>query len=158
MSFEKATEYDHSKQQTSAVEQDPDIVFDNYLGRLGLLYGSVSRSSKKSTKEQRDLTEPGNENCNPAKQPKLQIAKPVKEKSLDNTEEQRLKDLEAIGPILNFKMAENTNQATAIGTEDDPTRGLPYHEKLTQDLKILLQKKRVLDRNIVSIWIVYVFV
>jgi hypothetical protein len=39
--------------------------------------------------------------------------------------------------------------ATTIVTDDDPTRGLPYHDKATQDLKGLLQKKRLLEKTIV---------
>jgi hypothetical protein len=39
--------------------------------------------------------------------------------------------------------------ATAIGTDDDPTRGLPYHDRATQVLKAHLQKKRLLENAIV---------
>jgi hypothetical protein len=39
---------------------------------------------------------------------------------------------------------------TKIGTDDDPTRGLPYHDKITQDLKAALNKKRLLEKSIVS--------
>jgi predicted Zn-dependent protease len=38
---------------------------------------------------------------------------------------------------------------TANGADDDPTRGLPYHDKATQDLKALLQRKRMLEKTIV---------
>jgi len=48
-------------------------------------------------------------------------------------------------------MAENAPPATAIGTDDDPTRGMPYHDKVTQDLKAMLQKKRMLERTIAQL-------
>lgn len=41
-------------------------------------------------------------------------------------------------------------QHTRIGTDADPTRGLPYHEKLTADLKQALAKKKMLERSLVS--------
>ena len=41
-------------------------------------------------------------------------------------------------------------QHTRIGTDADPTRGLPYHEKLTADLKQALAKKKLLERTLVS--------
>lgn len=41
---------------------------------------------------------------------------------------------------------------TAIGTEDDATRGMPYHDKLTADLKQAILKKRILERNIVGLF------
>lgn len=40
-------------------------------------------------------------------------------------------------------------QPTAIGTDEDPTRGRPYHDKVTQDLKAMLAKRRILERNCV---------
>ncbi len=48
-----------------------------------------------------------------------------------------------------FTMSENAPPSTAIGTDDDPTRGMPYHDKVTQDLKAMLQKKRQLERSVV---------
>jgi hypothetical protein len=39
---------------------------------------------------------------------------------------------------------------TAIATDADPTRGMPYHDKLTGELKQAIMKRRVLERNIVS--------
>jgi hypothetical protein len=47
-------------------------------------------------------------------------------------------------------MADKAPQATAIGTDDDPTRGMPYHDKLTADLKALMARKRIIDNNVVS--------
>lgn len=41
-------------------------------------------------------------------------------------------------------------QPTAIGTDEDPTRGRPYHDKVTQDLKTMLAKRRLLERNCVG--------
>lgn len=47
-------------------------------------------------------------------------------------------------------MAEsNGPQTTLIGTDEDPTRGMPYHDKVTQDLKAMLTKRRILERNTV---------
>lgn len=47
-------------------------------------------------------------------------------------------------------MAEsNGPQVTSIGTDEDPTRGLPYHDKVTQDLKAMLAKRRILERSTV---------
>lgn len=45
-------------------------------------------------------------------------------------------------------MAENTASGSAVSA--DPTRGLPYYEKLKKDLRETLQKKRLLDKNMVS--------
>lgn len=39
---------------------------------------------------------------------------------------------------------------TAIATDEDPTRGMPYHDKLTGELKQAIMKRRVLERNIVG--------
>ena len=39
---------------------------------------------------------------------------------------------------------------TAIATDADPTRGMPYHDKLTGELKQAIMKRRVLERNIVG--------
>lgn len=46
-------------------------------------------------------------------------------------------------------MAEKVPQATAISTDDDPTRGLPYHNKIKADLDEMLVRKRTVDRNVV---------
>jgi hypothetical protein len=49
-----------------------------------------------------------------------------------------------------FEMTEsNGPQTTSIGTDEDPTRGMPYHDKVTQDLKAMLTKRRILERNTV---------
>lgn len=40
---------------------------------------------------------------------------------------------------------------TAIATDADPTRGMPYHDKLTGELKQAIMKRRVLERNIVRL-------
>jgi chromatin modification-related protein EAF6 len=45
------------------------------------------------------------------------------------------------------KMAENVPPQ---GANADATRGLPYYEKLKRDLRETLQKKRILDKNLVS--------
>lgn len=39
---------------------------------------------------------------------------------------------------------------TAIATDADPTRGMPYHDKLTAELKQAIIKRRMLERNIVG--------
>jgi hypothetical protein len=52
--------------------------------------------------------------------------------------------------LTTFEMAEsNGPQTTSIGTDEDPTRGMPYHDKVTQDLKAMLTKRRILERNTV---------
>ncbi|KAL9104476.1 MAG: hypothetical protein Q9163_000569 [Psora crenata] len=43
-------------------------------------------------------------------------------------------------------MAENTASKDA-----DPTRGLPYYEKLRKDLRETLEKKRLLDKNMATL-------
>lgn len=43
-------------------------------------------------------------------------------------------------------MAENAVQAANV----DATRGVPYYEKLKRDLRETLQKKRLLDKNMVE--------
>ena len=48
----------------------------------------------------------------------------------------------------NFTMAENI-------PPPDNTRGVPYYEKLKRDLRETLQKKRLLDKNMVSLPIQY---
>ncbi|OBT73575.1 hypothetical protein VF21_07647 [Pseudogymnoascus sp. 05NY08] len=40
---------------------------------------------------------------------------------------------------------------TAIATDADPTRGMPYHDKLTGELKQAIMKRRVLERNIMAL-------
>lgn len=52
-------------------------------------------------------------------------------------------------PRFAHAMAENIPPTTAIGTDDDPTRGMPYHDKVTADLKVLIYKKRVADKTVV---------
>ncbi len=50
-------------------------------------------------------------------------------------------------------MAENVppgSATKAAATTDSTARGLPYYEKLRRDLRDTLQKKRILDKNIVS--------
>ena len=42
------------------------------------------------------------------------------------------------------------NVAPNPSANGDTTRGLPYYEKLRKDLRETLQKKRLLDKNIVS--------
>ncbi|KAI9745313.1 MAG: hypothetical protein M1818_001593 [Claussenomyces sp. TS43310] len=55
---------------------------------------------------------------------------------------------------LSDTMADKAPQATAIGTDDDPTRGMPYHNKIKADLDEMLQKKRQLDRAVdLGTWI-----
>ncbi len=46
-----------------------------------------------------------------------------------------------------LSMAENIPPPSA--TTADATRGVPYYEKLKRDLRETLQKKRILDRNMV---------
>lgn len=63
-----------------------------------------------------------------------------------------------LGPYLtsgeSTKMAQaaaGTEKAqTAIATDADPTRGMPYHDKLTGELKQAIIKRRMLERNIVG--------
>ena len=45
-------------------------------------------------------------------------------------------------------MAENVAPTSA--TTADATRGIPYYEKLKRDLRETLNKKRLLDKNLVS--------
>ena len=53
-------------------------------------------------------------------------------------------------------MAENVPPGTSpmkaavAATTDSTARGLPYYDKLRRDLRDTLQKKRQLDRNLVS--------
>ena len=47
-------------------------------------------------------------------------------------------------------MGENV-PPSANGGSADATRGMPYYEKLKKDLRETLQRKRLLDRNMV--WI-----
>jgi chromatin modification-related protein EAF6 len=48
-------------------------------------------------------------------------------------------------------MAENVPPGSAgkAATTDSTARGLPYYEKLRRDLRDTIQKKRILDKNIV---------
>src|SRR5271163_2083278 len=46
-------------------------------------------------------------------------------------------------------MAENAPPPTTAAAPD-PSRGMPYYEKLRKDLRDALQKKRILDQNLVS--------
>jgi len=39
--------------------------------------------------------------------------------------------------------------AAAVMISDSTARGLPYYEKLRRDLRDTLQKKRILDKNMV---------
>jgi chromatin modification-related protein EAF6 len=51
-------------------------------------------------------------------------------------------------------MAENVppgSTAKASATTDSTARGLPYYEKLRRDLRDTIQKKRILDKNIVCL-------
>lgn len=51
-----------------------------------------------------------------------------------------------------FIMAENAPpqaHTTSSAPNADPSRGLPYYEKLRRDLRETLQKKRILDKNLV---------
>ncbi|KAL9020965.1 MAG: hypothetical protein Q9185_001792 [Variospora sp. 1 TL-2023] len=53
-------------------------------------------------------------------------------------------------------MSENnpppTTTTTAAGTTSDTnTRGIPYYEKLKRDLRETLQRKRLLDKNMVTL-------
>ena len=45
-------------------------------------------------------------------------------------------------------MAENV--APSSGANADATRGVPYYEKLKRDLRETLNKKRILDKNLVK--------
>ena len=56
-------------------------------------------------------------------------------------------------PSVVRTMAENVppgSATKAAATTDDSNRGLPYYEKLRRDLRDTLQKKRLLDKNIVG--------
>lgn len=51
-------------------------------------------------------------------------------------------------------MAGNLPLTTATTPANaDSTRGMPYYEKLRRDLRETLQKKRLLDKNMVSIFL-----
>lgn len=45
--------------------------------------------------------------------------------------------------------AHTTTTITSSAPNADPSRGLPYYEKLRRDLRETLQKKRILDKNLV---------
>jgi hypothetical protein len=48
-------------------------------------------------------------------------------------------------------MAENIPPGSKDVSSADSTRGLPYYEKLKRDLRETLQKKRMLDKTMVSL-------
>ncbi|KAJ4296275.1 hypothetical protein N0V90_006320 [Kalmusia sp. IMI 367209] len=45
-------------------------------------------------------------------------------------------------------MAENAPPAAAANAVTDPSRGMPYYERLRRDLRESLQKKRAIDHNL----------
>lgn len=49
-------------------------------------------------------------------------------------------------------MAENAPPAGAGNTTTDASRGLPYYERLRRDLRESLQKKRMIDNNLVCVY------
>lgn len=54
-------------------------------------------------------------------------------------------------PFPRYTMAENAPPPTSSGpaAPADSSRGMPYYEKLRKDLRDSLQKKRILDNNLV---------
>jgi hypothetical protein len=50
---------------------------------------------------------------------------------------------------LNLTMAENAPLAGASNAASDAARGMPYYERLRRDLRESLQKKRMIDSNLV---------
>ena len=54
-------------------------------------------------------------------------------------------------PLLGFAFAMSENIPPNGTTNGDLTRGLPYYEKLRKDTRETLQKKRLLDKNIVGL-------
>jgi chromatin modification-related protein EAF6 len=46
-------------------------------------------------------------------------------------------------------MSENAPPAGAANGATDASRGMPYYERLRRDLRESLQKKRLLDNNLV---------
>jgi len=55
-----------------------------------------------------------------------------------------------------FGMSENAppgqgGAPTAVNSSVDVSRGVPYYEKIRRDLKDTIQKKRILDQNLVSL-------
>lgn len=47
-------------------------------------------------------------------------------------------------------MAENAPPAaSAANAKDDSARGMPYYDKLRRDLRETMQKKRILEQNMV---------
>ena len=46
-------------------------------------------------------------------------------------------------------MAENAPPGSANAASDAASRGMPYYERLRRDLRESLQKKRILDNNLV---------
>jgi chromatin modification-related protein EAF6 len=49
-------------------------------------------------------------------------------------------------------MAENAPPASASNAASDASRGMPYYERLRRDLRESLQKKRLVDNNLVRRW------
>lgn len=48
-------------------------------------------------------------------------------------------------------MAENAPPAaSAANAKDDSARGMPYYDKLRRDLRETMQKKRILEQNMVD--------
>ena len=54
-------------------------------------------------------------------------------------------------PVNGGQAMNGGQQHTKIGTDADPTRGMPYHDKLTADLKQALAKKKMLERSLVCL-------
>ena len=56
-------------------------------------------------------------------------------------------------PHRPLKMTENipprSSSKTAVTPSESTARGLPYYEKLRRDLRDTIQKKRILDKNMV---------
>jgi hypothetical protein len=48
-------------------------------------------------------------------------------------------------------MGDAVDTQHAAAHDDDSTRGRPYHDKITQDLKAMLNKRRILDRQVVRL-------
>jgi chromatin modification-related protein EAF6 len=46
-------------------------------------------------------------------------------------------------------MTENAPPGSASAASDAASRGMPYYERLRRDLRESLQKKRILDNNLV---------
>lgn len=54
-------------------------------------------------------------------------------------------------------MAENAPPAANV-SHGDSSRGMPYYDKLRRDLRATLEKKRLLDQNLVCNFLVLVLV